>query len=113
MDTRLPLRKVIAAVLLCGSAESAVAAEPFDLAAVLTVRGMDCPAESALAVLAISKIPGVKTVSVNYKAGTLSVVPKSKAFPSPLAIWEAAETARLEPVRLTTILGTYDSKPLR
>lgn len=111
MDTGLPLRKIIAAVLFCSGVEAASAAEPPDHTAVLTVRHMDCPAESAPAVLAISKIPGVKDVSVNYKAGTLSIVPKRNAFPSPLAIWEAAETARIGPVRLATAHGTFDSKP--
>lgn len=111
MDTGLPLRKIIAAVLLCSGVEVAAAAESPDHTAVLTVRHMDCPAESAPAVLALSKIPGVKNVSVDYKTGTLSIVPKRNAFPSPLAIWEAAESAKLGPVKLATAHGTFDSKP--
>ena len=87
--------------------------EPRDHTFVLTVRKMDCPAESAPAVADISKIPGVKSVGVDYKAVTLSIVPKRNAFPSPLAIWEVAERARIEPVKLQTAHGTYHSKPPR
>lgn len=87
--------------------------EPRDHTFVLTVRRMDCPAESAPAIADISKIPGVKSVGVDYKTVTLSIVPKRNAFPSPLAIWEVAERARIEPVKLQTAHGTYYSKPAR
>ena len=103
-------------VILCAVAVSHVIAasdEARDHTAVLAVKKMDCPAESAPAVLALSKIPGVKSVAVDYKTGTLKIVPKPNAFPSPLAIWEAAERASIEPVRLATPHGTYDSKPRR
>lgn len=87
--------------------------EPRDRTFVLSVRKMDCPAESAPAIADISKIPGVKSVGVDYKAVTLSIVPKRNAFPSPLAIWEVAERVRIEPVKLQTAHGTYYSKPRR
>ena len=87
--------------------------EPRDHTFVLTVRKMDCPAESAPAIADLSKIPGVKSVGVDYKAVTLSITPKRNAFPSPLAIWEAAERTRIEPVKLQTAHGTYYSKPHR
>ncbi len=113
MNTPMPVRLAIAVALIYGGPSIAAAAEPPDHLAVLTVRAMDCPAESAPAVLAISKIPGVKSVSVDYKSRTLNVSPKRNAFPSPVAIWEAAEVAKLEPVRLATAHGTFDSKPRR
>ena len=80
---------------------------------VLTVRKMDCPAESAPAIADLSKIPGVKSVRVDYKTVTLTIVPKRNAFPSPLAIWESAERTKIEPVKLKTAQGIYYSKPSR
>lgn len=103
-------------LIICAIAVSHVIAasdEPRDHAAVLAVKKMDCPAESAPAVLAISKIPGVKSVAVDYKTGTLKIIPKPNAFPSPAAIWEAAERTNLEPIRLATAHGMYESKPRR
>lgn len=80
---------------------------------VLTVRKMDCPAESAPAVADLSRIPGIKNVRVDYKTVTLSITPKPNAFPSPLAIWESAERTKIDPVKLETARGTYHSKPPR
>lgn len=87
--------------------------QPRDLPYVLTVRRMDCPAESAPAMAALSKIPGVKTVTVDYRSVTLSIVPKRNASPSPLAVWEVAEQNRLEPAALQTAYGTYYERPRR
>jgi len=103
-------------LIICAIAVSHVIAasdEPRDHTAVLAVKKMDCPAESAPAVLALSKVPGVKSVAVDYKTGTLKIVPKPNAFPSPAAIWEAAERTNLEPIRLATAHGTFESKPRR
>ena len=87
--------------------------EPRDRIFILTVRKMDCPAESAPAVADLSKIPGVKSVGVDYKTVTLSITPKRNSFPSPLAIWESAERTKIEPVKLQTAHGIYYSKPPR
>ena len=99
--------------LLCLSAVAAWGEQPRDSTYVLTVRKMDCPAESAPAMADLSKVPGVKTVFVDYKAVTLSIVPKRNTLPSPFAVWEVAERARIEPVKLQTAYGTYYSKPAR
>ena len=87
--------------------------EPRDHRFILTVRRMDCPAESAPAVADLSKISGVKSVGVDYKTVTLTISPKRNSFPSPLAIWESAERTKIEPLKLQTAQGTFYSKPPR
>ncbi len=87
--------------------------EPRDHTFVLTVRKMDCPAESAPAIADLSKILGIKSVGVDYKVVTLSIISNRNAFPSPLAIWESAERVRIEPVKLQTARETFYSKPRR
>ncbi len=104
---------VASLVLLCLPSGAVWGEQPRDSSYVLTVKRMDCPAESAPAMEGLSKVPGVKSVSVDYKAVTLSIVPKRNARPSPLAVWEVAERARIEPIMLQTAHGTYYSKPRR
>ncbi len=81
--------------------------------AVLVTRKMCCAHESVPAIKELSKIPGVARVVADHKTRSLTIVPKENASPSPTAIWEAAERIKLEPVRLTTTQGVYNSKPRR
>ena len=101
---------IISSLLLC-SAGLAWSGDSPDHMFVLTVRKMDCPAESAPAVADLLKIPGIKNVRVDYKKVTLSITAKPNAFPSPVAIWESAERTKIDPVRLETAHGTYHAKP--
>jgi hypothetical protein len=84
-----------------------------DHTSVLSTKRMCCSKESGPAIQEISKIPGVGKVVADHKVRTLTIVPKDNAFPSPKAIWEAAERVKLEPVRLATAHGVYNAKPRR
>lgn len=80
-------------------------------ACVLETKRMCCAHESVPAIKEMSKIPGVARVVADHKTRSLTIITKENAAPSPLAIWEAAERTKLEPVRLTTALGVYNAKP--
>ena len=110
-----PLLLAGAVALVLGYSEraSSQTAQTHDHASVIFVNNMCCPAESMPAVNELSKIPGVKKVTVDYKTKSLTVTPKGSAFPEPLALWEAAEKARVQPVRLITAHGTFNEKPRR
>jgi hypothetical protein len=78
---------------------------------VLMTKNMCCAHESVPAIKEMSKVPGVGRVVADHKTRSLTIIPKKDTMPSPLAIWEAAERAKLEPTRLTTAQGVYKSKP--
>lgn len=101
--------------LFCGHTLPVIAQTPKAKArnvAVLTVKHMCCAKESVPAIKELSKVPGVKRVSVDYKARALTIEPASNA-PSPKALWEAAERIKIEPIRLATPQGVYTSCPRR
>jgi periplasmic mercuric ion binding protein len=110
---RLALASVIALVGACASSAMAQQPQSNDHTAALLVKKMDCPAESMPAINELSKVPGVRKVVADYATQTLTITPKANAFPSPLALWEAAERVRIEPIKLITPHGTYDAKPRR
>ena len=84
-----------------------------DHTSVLSTKRMCCSKESGPAIQEISKIPGVGKVVADHKKRTLTIIPKDNAFPSPKAIWEAAEKVKLEPTRLATAHGVFNAKPRR
>ena len=86
--------------------------QPPQYAAVLTVKHMCCAKESVPAIKELSKLPGVKRVSVDYKTRTLKIEPTDVA-PSPRGIWDAAARIKIEPIRLATPEGVYTTRPLR
>ena len=88
-------------------------AAPAAPAAILVTKRMCCAHEGGPAVKEMSKIPGIASVVPDYKTRSLVIVAKGNAAPSPLAIWEAAERTKLEPIRLSTTQGVYNSKPRR
>ena len=85
-------------------------AQPPQYAAVLTVKNMCCSKESIPAIKALSKVDGVKRVTVDYKKRTL-MIEASTVAPSPKAMWEVAERVKIEPIRLATPDEIYTSKP--
>jgi len=101
---------VVAAVL---ANAPAFAQQPHDHdhTCVLVTKNMCCAHESVPAIKEVSKVPGVARVVADHKTRSLTIVPKDNAMPSPLAIWEAAERAKLEPTRLSTAHGVYNAKP--
>lgn len=108
--TSLLLAGVVALVL--GSAP-ALAQQPHDHdhTCVLVTKKMCCAHESVPAIKEMSKVPGVARVVADHKTRSLTIIPKDNVMPSPLAIWEAAERTKLEPVRLSTAHGVYNAKP--
>ena len=100
------------AALVSGSVP-AIAEQPpkHDHNCVLVTKKMCCAHESAPAIKEMSKIPGVARVVADHKTRSLTIIPKDNTMPSPLAIWEAAERTKLDPVRLTTAHGVYNAKP--
>jgi copper chaperone CopZ len=96
--------------LVLGSAP-APAQQP-QYAAVLTVKHMCCAKESVPAIRELSKIPGVKRVSVDYKNRSL-FIEQTEIAPSPRGLWDAADRIKIEPVRLATPEGVYTSRPRR
>ena len=82
-----------------------------DHTSVLSTKRMCCSKESVPAIAEISKIPGVGKVVPDHKKRTLTIIPRDNAFPSPKAIWEAAERVKLEPIQLATAHGVYKAKP--
>ena len=107
---RLLLSSVVALIL--GSV-SALAQTPHDHdhTCVLVTKKMCCAHESVPAIKELSKVPGVARVVADHKTRSLTIIPMDNVMPSPLAIWEAAERTKLEPVRLTTAHGVYKTKP--
>ena len=81
-------------------------------AAVLTVKNMCCAKESVPAIKELSKLPGVKRVSVDYKSRSLMIEPTNVA-PSPQAVWDVADRINIVPVRLATPEAVYTSRPRR
>jgi len=104
------LAGVVAAVLNYGS--TGVAQQPQNPnTVVLATKNMCCAHESVPAIKELSKVPGVARVVADHNTRSLTIIPKQNALPSPLAIWEAAERAKLEPTRLSTAQGVYNAKP--
>ena len=106
----LLLASVIALVL---DHSPAFAQQPYkhDQACVLVTKRMCCAHESVPAIREMSKVPGVARVVADHKTRSLTIIPKENVMPSPLAIWEAAERTKLDPVRLSTASGVYNAKP--
>lgn len=100
-------------VLVIGDRSQAQPPPPQNNAAVLYTKNMCCAVESVPAIREISKVPGVARVVADHQKRTLTIVPKANAFPSPQAIWQAAERAKLEPVQLSTTRGVYKPDPRR
>ena len=117
MIERSSRRVCLAAVvtLMLAGRAVVVAEEPHnhDHTSILSTKKMCCSKESGPAIAEISKIPGVGKVVPDHKTRTLTIIPKDNAFPSPKAIWEAAERVKLEPTRLATAHGVYNAKPRR
>ncbi|HTN77196.1 MAG TPA: hypothetical protein VL096_18180 [Pirellulaceae bacterium] len=82
-------------------------------AVVLTTKHMCCAKESVPAIKELRKIPGVQNVVANYKTRSLTIIPKEDVYPSLRAMWEAAERAQVEPIRLNTAELKFDKRPLR
>jgi hypothetical protein len=113
--TNLLLASAIALVL---GREAAIAQQPnvqqphdHDHTCVLVTKNMCCAHESVPAIKEMSKVPGVARVVADHKTRSLTIVPKENVMPSPLALWTAAERAKLEVVTLNTAHGVYKSKP--
>jgi hypothetical protein len=105
------LAGTIALVLSSGGAVVGQQPHNHDHRCVLVTKNMCCANESAPAIKEMSKVPGVARVVADHKTRSLTIIPKDNAMPSPLAIWEAAERAKLQTVRLETAHGVYNSKP--
>ena len=99
--------------LILGVSSQAVAQQPNQPTntSVLVTKRMCCAHESVPAIKEMSKIPGVARVVADHRTRSLTIVPRQNMVPSPLAIWEAAERTKLEPVRLSTAEGVYNAKP--
>lgn len=76
---------------------SALAQQPHDreYTCVLVTKKMCCAHESVPAIKEMSKVPGVARVVADHKTRSLTIIPKDNVAPSPLAIWEAAERAKV------------------
>lgn len=81
-----------------------------DHTSVLSVRAMQ---DAKFVTQELLKVPGVGRVVPNYKNQTLTIVPVNNAFPSPRAIWDAADRAKIQPTRLATAHGDFKARPLR
>lgn len=92
------------------NAQQPVHQHTHDHTSVLTVRALQ---DARYVTQELAKIPGVGRVVPNYKAQTLTIVPKDNAFPSPRMIWDAAERAKIQPARLATAHGNFNARPLR
>lgn len=102
--------------LACGHGSQVEAQQPPQqqpqYAAVLTVKHMCCAKESVPAIRELSKLEGVKRVSVDYKTRSL-YIEQSNVAPSHQGLWDAASRIQIEPVRLATPQGVYTSRPRR
>jgi hypothetical protein len=82
-----------------------------DQISVLVTKNMCCAHESVPAVKEISKVRGVARVVADHKSRSLTIIAKEESMPSPIAIWEAAQRAKLQVVKLQTAQGVYSAKP--
>jgi copper chaperone CopZ len=97
----------------CGYASPVAAQQPKtqpQYAAVLTVKKMCCAQESVPAIKELSRIQGVRRVSVDYPTRSV-MIERTDLAPSPRAIWEVPERNKIEPTRLATPQGVFTSKP--
>lgn len=76
-----------------------------------TVKRMCCAKEAEPAVKELEKVKGVAKVKADPKKGTLTIEPKPKSEPSPKALWEAVEKAKVTPVRLAMAHEEFTKKP--
>ncbi len=110
---RLSVASIAALLVACcglANAQQAVHEHTHDHTSVLSVRAMQ---DARYVIQEISKIPGVGRVVPDYKAQTLTIIPKNNAFPSPRMIWDAAQRAQIQPARLATAHGNFNARPLR
>lgn len=77
----------------------------------IKVKGMSSAAEATAAADELMKVKGVGKVTSNVKTGTLTIEPDPYKAPSPKAMWEATERAKLKVIQLTMDHDKYDSKP--
>ena len=101
----------ITAIVVGGGVALAQQSQTRDQACVLVTKNMCCAHESVPAIKEMSKVPGVARVVADHKTRSLTIIPKENVLPSPLALWTAAERAKLEVVTLTTVHGVYKAKP--
>ena len=115
IGTRMLLAGVVALVLgsvpALGQGVGAQRPHDHDHTCVLVTKNMCCAHESVPAIKEMSKVPGVARVVADHKTRSLTIIPKENVMPSPLALWEAAERAKLDTVRLHTAHGVYNAKP--
>jgi hypothetical protein len=74
----------------------------------LTVEGME---DGTVVMQELEKVNGVEQVTADLKAGTLTITTKPNKQPSPRELWEAAERAKVQPVKLTRAHDEFTEKP--
>jgi copper chaperone CopZ len=77
----------------------------------ITVKGMCCEVEAKAVTKELMAVKGVKKVLPDVKAGTLTIEPDKNRSPSPKALWEATEKAKLKVVQLTMDHDKFTAKP--
>lgn len=103
------LAVLVLAISADSSAQQPQSQQP-QYAAIFTVKNMCCAKESVPAIKALSKVEGVKRVTVDYKKRTL-MIEATTVSPSPKAMWEVAERVKIEPIQLATPNEVYKTKP--
>lgn len=85
------------------------AAEP--RATTISVEGMHCAGCASKVAGNLQAVAGVNKAQVDAAKAVAIVTAKSKAAPSPRALWEAVEKAGYKPTKLVGPAGTFTAKP--
>ena len=96
------------ALLWCGAASFAWAAEPVTR---IEVKGMHCVMCGKKISAKVQAVPGVAAATADPKTGIVTVTNKQGAAISPKTLWETVEAAGYKPVKLAGPAGSFDTKP--
>jgi len=102
---------LLALAVLMAGAVRVNASSPSPRATAIQVKGLHCNHCARRIATKLQAVPNVAAVHADLKTNTMIVSPREATDVSPRAIWEAAEAARFEPVRLVGPLGTFTTKP--
>ncbi|HXG10129.1 MAG TPA: heavy metal-associated domain-containing protein [Gemmataceae bacterium] len=97
---------VLAGLLLNGTVQ---AADP--PRTTITFKDLDCPSCAKKLAARLGQVPGVAAVKTDLETKTATITPRPNQQPLPRALWETAEKAGFEPVKLEGPAGTFTDRP--
>lgn len=107
MRNRIP--RLLALVAMLALAQTLRATEPPRV--MLTLKDLDCPSCAKKLAAKLVQVPGVAEVKTDLDTRAAAIRPQPNRQVSPRALWDMAEKAGFEPVKLEAPDGTFTEKP--